>query len=241
MRKLRLRDSTTAQGLSACQTPKNPRVQTPRAGDGSRLGPLGAGSAPIAQSPFTALTSPARVGAEIGCVWAGPGVRQSTQGTENTGRERELEAGLAAGQAFAPGAPAWPGGAGRAPAAPGGGSGHCHWPPSPGSGGGAGPGVRLLGSAAAAAAAGGGRGGSCSWPWWGWGGGGEGAGPRAEGPSSPPPGQAPFLALKGNHYRICIQLLQQTFLKAHYVSGAVLAWSACKNGIAGVLPKLASN
>lgn len=70
---------------------------------------------------------------------------------------------------------------------------------------------------------------------------GEGAGPRAEGPSPPPPGQAPFLALKGHHYRICIQLLQQTFLKAHYVSGAVLAWSACKNGIAGVLPKLASN
>lgn len=71
-----------------------------------------------------------------------------------------------------------------------------------------------------AAAGQGGRGGRSSWPGVG-GGGGRG---QKDAPLPPTRGRAPFLALKGNYYRICIQ--QQTVVKAHCVSGAVLDWSA---------------
>ena len=109
-------DSATVQGLSACQAPQNSSALAPRAGDSSRLGPLSARSAPIAQSPGTASGQDAGV---------------SGLGLADGGSRRARRAGAGAGGRLLTGAPARPGGAGRAPAAPGGGSGHGHWPPSP--------------------------------------------------------------------------------------------------------------
>ena len=168
-------DSATVQGLSACQAPQNSSALAPRAGDSSRLGPLSARSAPIAQSPGTASGQDAGV---------------SGLGLADGGSRRARRAGAGAGGRLLTGAPARPGGAGRAPAAPGGGSGHGHWPPSPGSGGGAGPGVGLLRPSGCGA---GGEGRPQQLAGSGW-----GRGPRAEGrppPSNPRTG--PFLGLKG--------------------------------------------
>lgn len=198
--------------------PQNSSVLAPRAGDGSPPWPSRGLICAIAQSPGTASGSRSRR------VWAGPGRRQRTQGTES--RSRSWRPALNP----VPQPAGWRLGG---PAAPSGGSGHGHWPPSPGSGGGAGPGVGLL--RPGGCGVGGGGGGRSSWPRRGGGG-----GPRAEGrPPPSSPGTGPFLGLKEETITVfASQLQQQTVVKGHCVSGAVGLERACKMAWAGFCPNL---
>lgn len=136
-------------------------------------------------------------GTDCGCVWAKLRAEwHSTEGADSepgNGSWRPL-AGSQAGRPLPPGPQFQPG----REAAPGGGPAHGYWPLGARAGRGSGPRRRVTRVETLRPW---GRGGHAA--------AGPGRGGGEEDPPSPPL-TAPFLALKRNHYRLCIQLNQPT-------------------------------